>query len=85
MGGVLVTVNTNYRTAELEYLLKQSDSTTIILMNQFKESSYIDMIYDIIPELKTSWPGQLNSHKLPYLKNVIVLGNHSYGFADSSG
>lgn len=78
MGGVLVTVNTNYRTAELEYLLKQSDSTTIILMDQFKDASYIDMLYEIVPELKTTLPGQLNSDKLPFLKNVIVLGNHSY-------
>jgi fatty-acyl-CoA synthase len=78
MGGVLVTVNTNYRTAELEYLLKQSDSNTIILMNQFKDSSYIDMLYEIVPELKDSKPGQLESTKLPFLKNVIVLGSHSY-------
>ncbi|WP_442594051.1 AMP-binding protein [Neobacillus sp. D3-1R] len=78
MGGILVTVNTNYRTAELEYLLKQSDSSTIILMNQFKDASYIDMLYEIVPELKWSKPGELSSSKLPYLKNVIVLGNHSY-------
>jgi fatty-acyl-CoA synthase len=78
MGGVLVTVNTNYRTAELEYLLNQSDSNTIILMNQFKDASYIDMLYEIVPELKDSKPGQLESTKLPFLKNVIVLGNHSY-------
>ena len=31
MGAVLVTVNTNYRTSELEYLLKQCDATTFIL------------------------------------------------------
>ncbi len=30
MGAVLVTVNTNYRAAELEYLLRQSDSTTLV-------------------------------------------------------
>jgi fatty-acyl-CoA synthase len=78
MGGVLVTVNTNYRTAELEYLLKQSDSNTIILMDQFKDASYIDMLYEIIPELKFSKPGQLESSKLPCLRNVIVLGSHSY-------
>jgi fatty-acyl-CoA synthase len=78
MGGVLVTVNTNYQTAELEYLLKQSDSNTIILMNQFKDTSYIDILGEIIPELKTSLPGQLESSKLPFLKNVIVLGDNSY-------
>lgn len=78
MGAVLVTVNTNYRTTELEYLLKQSDSTTIILIDVFKDSSYIDMIYEIAPELMTSEPGKLQSSRLPFLKNVIVLGDNRY-------
>jgi len=78
MGGVLVTVNTNYRTAELEYLLKQSDSTTIILMDQYKDSSYIEMLYEIIPELKDAVPGELQSSRLPFLRNVIVLGEKKY-------
>lgn len=75
MGAVLVTVNTNYRTAELEYLLKQSDSTTIMLMDSFRGASYTDMLYEIVPELKTCEPGQLQSEKLPCLKNVIFLGD----------
>lgn len=78
MGAVLVTVNTNYQTAELEYLLRQSDSTTIILMDIYKESSYIDMLYEIVPELRTSEPGKLKSGRLPYLKNVIVMGEKKY-------
>lgn len=78
MGAVLVTVNTNYRTKELEYLLMQSDSTTILLMDVWKDSSYIDMLYEIAPELKDSEPGKLKSSKLPYLKNVIVLGDKRY-------
>lgn len=78
MGGVLVTVNTNYRTAELEYLLKQSDANTIILMEQYKDSSYIEMLYEIVPELRISRPGQLESSRLPFLKNVIVLGDKAY-------
>ncbi|CAN7370185.1 AMP-binding protein [Rossellomorea sp. LjRoot5] len=78
MGAVLVTVNTNYRSAELEYLLRQSDSQTIILMEEFRGASYIDMLYEICPELKSSEPGELKSEKLPFLKNVIVLGKNSY-------
>jgi fatty-acyl-CoA synthase len=78
MGAVLVTVNTNYQTAELEYLLKQSDTTTIILMDTYKDSSYIDMVYEIAPELSNSEPGQLNSARLPYLKNIIVMGDKKY-------
>ncbi|WP_034760657.1 AMP-binding protein [Rossellomorea vietnamensis] len=78
MGAVLVTVNTNYRSAELEYLLRQLDSQTIILMEEFRGASYIDMLYEICPELKFSEPGELKSAKLPFLKNVIVLGDNSY-------
>lgn len=78
MGAVLVTVNTNYRAVELEYLLRQSDSTTIILMESFKGTSYLEMLYEIVPELKDSEPGQLKSERLPYLKNVILLGEKRY-------
>lgn len=74
MGGVLVTVNTNYRKSELEYLLKQSDAKTIILMEKYKDHSYIETLYEIIPELKTAKPGKLHSQKLPKLKNIIMLG-----------
>ncbi|UOE52984.1 AMP-binding protein [Cytobacillus oceanisediminis] len=78
MGAVLVTVNTNYQAAELEYLLKQSDSTTIVLMEKFRETSYIEMLYSIVPELKDSEPGQLKSKRLPFLKNVIVMGEKRF-------
>ncbi|PJW13368.1 AMP-binding protein [Geobacillus sp. Manikaran-105] len=75
MGAVLVTVNTNYRAAELEYLLRQSDSTTLFLIEQYRDSSYIDILYEIVPELRTSAPGQLQSKRLPKLKNVVFLGD----------
>ncbi|XJZ28919.1 AMP-binding protein [Bacillota bacterium Lsc_1132] len=78
MGAVLVTVNTNYQAAELEYLLIQSDTTTLILMEAYRDSSYIDILYKIVPELKQSQPGSLHSEKLPQLKNIIVLGETRY-------
>ncbi|GAX91501.1 AMP-binding protein [Effusibacillus lacus] len=78
MGAVLVTVNTNYRTAELEYLLKQSDSTTLILMESYRGASYVEMLYEIVPELRTSEPGKLQSEKLPFLKNVIIIGDKQF-------
>ena len=74
MGAVMITVNTNYRTRELEYLLRQSDTETLILMEEFKGASYVEMLYEICPELAVSEPGQLCSARLPKLKNVIFLG-----------
>ncbi|MDH4616081.1 AMP-binding protein [Brevibacillus sp. AY1] len=74
MGGVLVTVNTSYRTHELEYLLRQSESTTLLLMGSFRDANYVDMVREICPELEHSEPGKLESARLPHLKNVIYLG-----------
>ncbi|GAB6145829.1 AMP-binding protein [Desulfocicer niacini] len=75
MGAVLVTVNTSYRSAELEYLLEQSDATTIILTGGVREADeYIKVINKVCPTLKDSEPGKLDNPKLPFLKKIIYLG-----------
>jgi fatty-acyl-CoA synthase len=78
MGAVLATVNTNYKVFELEYLLRQSDSTTLILIKGTKSSDYIRMLYELCPELYECKPGALKSQRLPFLKNIIVIGEDHY-------
>lgn len=78
MGAVLVTVNTSYRVFELEYLLKQSDSTTLLLIKGTNSSDYISTIYELCPELYNCKPGELKSARLPFLRNVIVIGDERY-------
>ncbi|MFZ5632514.1 MAG: AMP-binding protein [Bacillota bacterium] len=78
MGAVLVTVNTNYRAFELDYLLKQSDSTTLVLIAGIVGNEYLDMVYELCPELKECRPGELKSAKLPLLKNVIFIGKEKH-------
>ena len=74
IGAILVTVNTNYKIFELEYLLRQSDSTTLILMEEVKGNSYVDTIHKLCPTLETSEPGELSEKGLPFLKNIIYIG-----------
>ena len=74
IGAILVTVNTNYRVFELEYLLRQSDSTTLILMEEVKGNSYVGTLNELCPTLATSEPGKLDDDGLPFLKNVIYIG-----------
>lgn len=79
MGAVLVTVNTAYRSFELEFLMKQSDATTLLLIGGVREpDEYLKVLDDVCPELKTSEPGKLNCAKLPMLKNVIFLGKEKH-------
>ncbi|HKK91122.1 MAG TPA: AMP-binding protein [Desulfobacteraceae bacterium] len=87
MGAVLVTVNTSYRSAELEYLLKQSDATTLILTGGVREADeYLKIINKVCPSLKESEPGKLDCKELPFLKNIVYLGKDKvpgmYNFDD---
>jgi fatty-acyl-CoA synthase len=75
IGAVVVTVNTSYRSHELEYLLKQSDACTLFLVEEYRGNNYIDTLNAVCPELATSEPGKLSVEKLPYLKNVIFFGD----------
>lgn len=78
MGAVLVTVNTNYQEKELEYLLEQSDATTLILGEEFKGTSYIDIIHAVCPQLKTAEKGKVQSERLPRFKRVIVMSENQF-------
>jgi len=74
IGAILVTVNTSYKSAELDYVLNQSDSTTLFLVQGFKDTDYVETAYSVIPELKTHSGGDLNCAKLPFLKKVVFIG-----------
>ncbi|MCL2481615.1 MAG: AMP-binding protein, partial [Spirochaetaceae bacterium] len=74
IGAVSVTINTNYKLHELEYVVKQSDITTLCLADGFKDSDYVEMTNELVPEIKESQRGDLKSNKFPFLKNIIFIG-----------
>ena len=79
IGAVLVTVNTAYKIHEAEYLLRQSDTHTLVMVDGYKDSDYIGIIKQICPELETCEPGQLECARLPVLKNIITVDSKQKG------
>ena len=79
IGAVLVTVNTAYKIHEAEYLLRQSDTHTLVMIDKCKDSDYVGIIKEICPELESSKPGELNSARLPMLKNIITVESKQPG------
>lgn len=78
IGAVLVTINTNYKQHELEYIVDNADIDTICITEGVFDGSYIDMVYEMAPELKTTQRGYLNVSRFPKLKNVIFIGQEKY-------
>jgi len=78
IGAPLIPLSTRYKVHELEYILKQSDSTTLFMMDHFLRIDFVPMIYEVCPELKECKPGELRCEKLPLLKRVIMLSEQSH-------
>lgn len=79
IGAVLVTVNTAYKIHEAQYLLSQSDTHTLVMIDGYKDSNYVEIMKEICPELAECEPGHLESKKLPVLKNVITVDSKQDG------
>jgi len=74
IGAVLVTVNTAYKIHEAEYLLRQSDTHTLVMIESALDSNYRKIINEICPEIAKSKPGApLHCKRLPFLRNVITV------------
>jgi len=78
IGAVLLTVNTNYMTSEVEYVLKQSDSENVFVIDGFRDTDFVSIIYDLVPELREGERGNLHSARLPKLKRVFFLGSEKH-------
>jgi len=86
LGAVFVTVNTSYRPAELEYVVRQSDMKALFLIDGYRDMDYVQTLYALVPELKTMPKGSLQSARFPSLESVIYIGPRQHrgmhGFAE---
>lgn len=74
IGAVLVTVNTNYKSSEVEYIMQAADIHTMCLVNGYRDSDYVQIMHELVPELRTQQRGTLHSERFPELRNVVYLG-----------
>jgi len=75
IGAVLVTVNTAYKIHEAEYLLRQSDTHTLVMIESALDSNYRSIINELCPEIAATPAGEaLHCRRLPFLRNVITVG-----------
>ena len=75
LGAILVTVNTNYKQFELNYLLNQSDTKMLVMTAGVKNNDYISHITGLVPALNTEQPDNISCKQLPFLKRVLLIGD----------
>jgi len=79
IGAVLVTVNTAYKSHEVDYLLRQADVHTLVLIDGYRDSDYVAVMKKLCPELEYSSMKPLHCKRLPFLRNIINVTSKQKG------
>jgi fatty-acyl-CoA synthase len=80
IGAVLVTMNTAYKIREAEYLLRQADVHTLVMIDGYRDSDYVSIIKEICPELAyTPAEKPLHCKRLPFLRHVVTVSSRQKG------
>lgn len=72
IGVVLVNINPAYQLQELAYALQRSEMQGLFTIPAFRSSHYIDMLVELLPELKQPYKEELANTQLPFLRKVVV-------------
>jgi fatty-acyl-CoA synthase len=73
-GLILVNINPAYRLSELAHALETTECSALIATPRLKTSNYVEMLHELIPELRTSVPGKLASKRFKQLRLILLLG-----------
>lgn len=72
LGAILVPLNTRYRPAELEYVLRKAEVQALVFRDEaVGDKDYAAILLELCPELRTCAPGHLAAERAPGLRWVI--------------
>jgi fatty-acyl-CoA synthase len=77
VGVVQVPINTRFRTTDLEYVLRQSDSAYLITHDISGPIDYLEMVREVV-----ALPGsgsRIDDGNFPELRCVMIMGREDYG------
>ena len=72
IGALLVNINPAYRPRELAYALQRSEVNGLFVIPRFRDSNYVKMLTELIPELEGSTPQEFTSEAFPALRRVVL-------------
>ena len=74
IGAILLPLNINYKRAEIDFALRQSDAENLFVIDGYRDCNYLEVLNDLIPELKNAPRGELRTPNYPHLKRIMYLG-----------
>jgi fatty-acyl-CoA synthase len=78
IGLVIVPINSNYKLNEFEYVLGQADLSGLFVIDQFRDTNFVEILHQTIDGLKDAKPGKIGSHQYPCLRMVANMDDISH-------
>lgn len=79
-GGVAVPLSTFSTPSELEILLQQSGISVLLFERSVLKKNFTAMLVELEPQIATAAPGELTSHKFPFLRHIVTVDSEeSFG------
>lgn len=75
IGAILVTINPAYRLQELVNTLNLVEVQHLFVVPSIRSSTYVRMLAETFPEMRSMHPGELQIEDLPSLRNFVVVDN----------
>jgi len=78
IGAIIVPINTSFRTSDTAYVLKQSNSSALITVDQSGPINYLSMVHEMLPAIRKSHELKSSFPEFSDLKKVVILSEASY-------
>lgn len=73
IGAVIVPINTRFRATDLDYVLRQSDASTLVISAAFGDVDYCSILRELLPTIDGA-NGVAGGKSYPQLRRVVVIG-----------
>lgn len=73
IGGVLVPLNTFSPAEEIDWVLRHSDASLLLVQPHLLQHAFLDDLLTAHPRLREGPPGALADPSLPYLRRIVAL------------
>lgn len=82
-GGVAVAINTFATAPELDYMLQASGVSILLFEGRVLAKSFVEMLGDLEPAVRSAGPGQLLSARFPFVRHLVAIGSDGDGAIES--
>lgn len=81
LGAVIVPVNVNFKAAEIGFILKQADVSTIITVDKLRTGNYLEILKEIDQGIPLARGKKIQSKALPLLQRIICFSPEKIKYA----